>query len=397
MTLAVPASSDPGLSVVMVSYGAWELTERAISALIANTDLPLELIVVDNLSDERTRAQLAELRNVQLILNDENRGFGPANNQGAKQARGEYLLLLNTDAFVHPGWHQPLFDALADPAVGAVVPRLLNVDGSLQEAGALVAADGSVMLYGEGDDPDLPSYRFRRRIDYGSAACMLLRRTDFTQRGGFDERYAPAYFEDVDLCMRLAQDGLRVVYEPRSTVTHVRFGAGGAETASHLSQRNHALFARRWGPELGGRPWTLVNASDQAVIAARDAVATPRLLICSGADQHRLEPLIGTILENWRSARLTWANWPEQGRELDQDAWLARGAEVLDGQDASWLDGRLFHYDAVITDPRCSRGVMATVDRTQPHAARFALDELADPGSLHSRMLFATAGIAPPA
>src|SRR5579859_1580960 len=245
----VAPCDDPELSVVMVSHGAWELTERAISALAEHTERRFELIVVDNASDSHTRARLAELRNIRTHFNTENVGFGPANNQGAGAARGEYLLLLNTDVFVHPGWLEPLIAALADPTIAAAVPRFLYPDGSLQEAGGLLARDGSVMLYGDGEDPDLPCYRFPRRIDYGSAACMLMRRESFLRHGGFDERYAPAYFEDADLCMRFAQAGLSVMYEPRSTVTHVRHGSGEISSATQLSERNHRLFFERWQAE----------------------------------------------------------------------------------------------------------------------------------------------------
>ena len=279
MTQALPDPSHPEVSVVMVTYGACELAERAVEALIAHTRALFELIVVDNGSDDQTRAWLSELRNARLILNDENRGFGGAVNQASEEARGEYLVLLNTDAYVHPGWLEPMLAALGRPGVGAVVPQYLHPDGSLQEAGALLAQDGTVLVYGDGDDPGRLCYRFRRVVDYGAAACMLIRRATFEELGGFDERYRPAYYEDADLCLRLAQRGLSVVYEPRATVTHVRYGSSGAGTAVELSERNRARFVERWGSQLTGRPWAFRDASGQAAIAARDAQASPRILL----------------------------------------------------------------------------------------------------------------------
>ena len=153
MKLVLPDSADPEVSVLMVTYGAWPLTERAVRALVANTNAPFELIVVDNASTDETTARLAELTATRLIRNDVNRGFGPANNQAAAEARSECLVLLNTDAFVHPGWLEPMLETLRQPGVGAVLPRYLHLDGSLQEAGGLLARDGSVRAYGEGDDP----------------------------------------------------------------------------------------------------------------------------------------------------------------------------------------------------------------------------------------------------
>jgi len=394
------ASQDPELSVVMVTHGAWQLAERAVEALHANTERAYELIIVDNASPNETRDRLPQLADAKLILNERNRGFGPGSNQGAALARGEYLVLLNSDAFVHHGWLQPLLEALAQPAVGAVVPRYLNADGTLQEAGALIARDGTVHVYGEGHDAEIGSYRFRRAVDYGSAVCMLIRRETFMALGGFDERYAPAYYEDADLCLRLAECGLPVVYEPRSTVTHVRYGSGGADAAATLSERNRRLFAQTWRSRLAGRPITFERASDQTVIIARDALATPRLLICSPSGEPGVEELVGTLVSGWLRGRFTWVTEGVPSNGFDLDGWLTAGVEVLEQRDPSWLRGRLFHYDAVLIGAGTSGPLLEAIRRTQPQAPQIALRELAEThGELVSQLvpLLARAGIAPPA
>src|SRR5207248_2545867 len=133
---------------------------------------------------------------------------------------------LNNDAIVREGWLAPLVGAVrGDRQVGAATPRLLNLDGSLQEAGALVARDGSTWSYGHGDGPERPEYRFPRAVDYGAGACLLVRRDAFLACRGFADAYAPAYYEDVELCFALAARGLRTVYEPRSVVMHARGGS----------------------------------------------------------------------------------------------------------------------------------------------------------------------------
>lgn len=377
----------------MVTHGAWPLTERALTALAKHTDVDFEVIVVDNDSRDETRARLAELTSLRVLLNHDNRGFGPATNQAAEHARGEYLLLLNTDAFVHAGWWEPMLATLREPGVGAVVPRLLHADGSLQDAGALLACDGTVRIYGDGEDPNALPYRFRRVIDYGAAACLLIRRATFAQLGGFDSSYAPAYYEDTDFGFRLAQSGLRVVYEPRSTVTHLRYGSGSVDSAHNLSVMNRRRFVASWRPQLTGRPQTFRGASTQAVIAARDAPAHPRFLVCLGTDDPGARQFVEGLIAEWPTARVTW-----RSHEPDVDRWLRRGVEIVAGVGWNWLDDRLFHYDAIVTAPEVDDALSHALHRTQPQAARISIADIprwprSGPADLASTL--ASAGVAP--
>jgi GT2 family glycosyltransferase len=396
--LITVAASRPAIAVVIVTHGAWALTQQAIDALRANTEHSFELIVVDNASEDETRQRLSTLPNIRVIVNDRNRGFGPAVNQGAALASSEYLLLLNSDAFVERGWLDPLLETVQEEGVGAVVPCPLHPDGSVQDAGLLLARDATVLVYGDGEDAGRLEYRFKRVIDTGTAACMLIRRHVFNALDGFDECYAPAYYEDVDLCMRLRARGLSVVYEPRSRVTHVRYGSGSVSEAHELSQRNRAMFLGRWGSQLGGRPATFRFATTQAVIAARDAMTCPRVLICASIDHPSAGAVGSAVMRVWPSARVTWALDGGADPVGASDAWLRMGVEVVCEPDFSWLEERLFHYDLVLLGADSDSGPASALDRTQPQAPRLSLSDLStsqggfDEVSLRQ---FATAGLAP--
>src|SRR5262249_28913496 len=150
-----------------------------------------------------------------VLRNDANLGFGRACNQAAARARGDYLLFLNNDAELAPRCVQALVEtAEKDPRCGAVGGRIVLSDGRLQEAGSIVWNDGTAESYGRGAlDPFAPEYSYRKEVDFCSAALLLVRRDLFERLGRFDDRFAPAYYEDVDLCMGIRDLGFTVVYQ----------------------------------------------------------------------------------------------------------------------------------------------------------------------------------------
>jgi GT2 family glycosyltransferase len=359
--VSVPGIEQPLISVVMVLYGGWEIARRAIAALVENTDPYFELILIDNASRDDTATRVdEEVVGASVILNETNRGFGVASNQGAEQSRGRYLCLLNSDALVQPGWLGPLLEALeGDPTVGAAVPLLLNEDGSIQEAGCVIDSIGHAHAVGSDGDPGDFQYRFRREVDFGSAACMVVGRDVFADVGGFDPAYAPAYFEDVDLCFKLRKRGLRTMYEPRSRVVHVRFGSGSFESARNLMEKNRHLFVEQWGDRLAQRPRLLeVPQYPHQMLAARDADALERFLVIDdrvpfhdrGSGDPRMAQLLNELSGLWPSARITFL--AADGREAARYAepLLGRGIEVVcppvDWD--QWFEERRFHYSVAI-------------------------------------------------
>ncbi len=389
--LAIPATGRPELSVVMVTHNAWEWTRRALEALLEHTDADLELIVADNASDDGTLEGLAAVEGITVLRNSANLGFGPAANQAALRARAPLLLLLNTDALVHPGWLPPLRAVLeADPDVAAAAPRLLHVDGSLQEVGSIVWGDAEVWPYGATRAAAAPEYRFRRDVDYASAACLLLRRSAFVDAGGFDPVYAPAYYEDVDLSLRLWERGLRTVCQPRSEVTH----AGGASTdpgrRTRLLERNRPVFVERWRRLLGLRPPSPVHAEPEDVIPGRDLRCDDRVLVVGDfvpdARQPGLEALLRTLVRLWPRARVTYLALDADAAEESAPPLLAAGIELAwpgDGLEG-WLRQRRHHYGVVIRTSwaASSRPVHGLLEASQPHAHRVVLLDRGAAGDL---------------
>ena len=188
----------------------------------------------------RPRRCFESLTGVTVISNSENLGFLHSTNRGAASARGRNLVLLNNDTEPQPGWLRALVDrAHSADDVGIVAAKLIYPNGSLQEAGGIVWADGEAWNFGNGWDPGLPEYNYVREVDYGSAAALLVRSEVWQAVGGFDARYAPGYYEDADLCFAARDLGWRVMTSPRRSSCTWRAGRWA-------TTRRSAASATRW-------------------------------------------------------------------------------------------------------------------------------------------------------
>jgi GT2 family glycosyltransferase len=121
--------------------------------------------------------------------------------------------------------------------------------GRLQEAGAIIWRDGSGYNYGRYDDPSKPEYNAVCEVDYCSGACILMETALFRQLGGFDERYAPAYYEDTDLAFRVREAGRKVLYQPKAVVVHhegVSHGTDIRRGTKAYQLANQEKFRERW-------------------------------------------------------------------------------------------------------------------------------------------------------
>jgi GT2 family glycosyltransferase len=369
-----PPPDRPEVSIVIPAFGDWEWLTRSLGSVLANTEPCYELIVVDNDSPDDVSSRLAaSTENVRIVRNRKNFGFGPACNQGAAYARGEFLVFLNSDALVHAGWLAPLLDtARGNRRIGAVGPLFLNHDGSVQEAGALLSGDALTGAYGAGHPPASADLDRPRAVDYVSAACLTVRRLAFDEIGGFDPIYVPAYYEDVDLCLTLASRGYLTMFEPRSVVTHVHGWSAEKSVDASVMARNRAIFARRWSHILASRPLTTSDGV-KSIIASRDAPLLDRLLVVSERIPEKGSR--SALLLRELASLCPAANVALLARDaaLDRNNGL-RAVEIapVEGElerARDWLASRRFHYDAVLSLPPRLDSLEREVRNTQPQAS----------------------------
>ena len=221
-SLSFSEQTNPVVSIIIPVYGQVKYTLECLGSILMHTsEVPYEIIVVDDGSPDETEALVGSIDNIRYIRNTANLGFLRSCNRGFKDARGEFVLLLNNDAQVSAGWLTALTQTFADfPDVGAVGPKVLFPDGRLQEAGAIILPNCTTQMVGYEEDATLPKYNYIRKVDYCSGVCLLVRASEFRELGGLSEEFAPAYCEDVDLCLRLKAKGLHTYYNPHATIVH---------------------------------------------------------------------------------------------------------------------------------------------------------------------------------
>jgi len=247
--IAFEPAAAPQVSIVIPTYGNVPYALACLESIARQPpSASLEVLLVEDASGEARIERLAAVRGLRFVRNDANLGFLRSCNRAAALARGEYLHLLNDDTEVTAGWLDALLDTFRLPACGIAGSKLVYPDGRLQEAGAVVHADGREERIGRWDDPARAQYNQVREVDYCSAASILVPRRLFLEVGGFDERYAPAYYEDVDLALRARASARKVYYQPASVVVHHESMSYEPDAARHA--RNRSVFMQRWGEAL---------------------------------------------------------------------------------------------------------------------------------------------------
>ncbi len=246
-------AETPEVSVVIPVHNQFSYTYDCLKSILAAPPTrTFEIIIVDDCSDDETLfGALVFAGGVRLVRNTKNLGFVRTCNAGAALARGKYLFFLNNDTLVKPGWMDELVETFEQvPNIGIAGSKLLFADGKLQEAGGIIWRLGDGWNWGRNRDPGEPAFSYLRDADWVSGAALMIERSLFDELKGFDEYYAPAYYEDTDLAFRVRALGKRVVVQPASTIVHLEGVSAGTDTSGPGMKRfqvvNHAKFYRRW-------------------------------------------------------------------------------------------------------------------------------------------------------
>ncbi len=246
----------PLISILILGYNNVKFTKKCLDSVIENTQYPnYEIIFLDNASSDETSTIVESYgKKVKYLRAEKNLGFVKGNNYASEFARGEYLVFLNNDTEVTKEWLNSLYNTFVyHPDAGAVGAKLIYPDGKLQEAGGVIFNDATGWNFGKGDAPNFHLYDFTREVDYCSGAALMVRNDIFVKLNGFDERFAPAYYEDTDLCFSVRKLGYKVYYCHSSIVTHYEGATAGTDLNKGFKKYqviNQPKFIEKWKDEL---------------------------------------------------------------------------------------------------------------------------------------------------
>lgn len=253
--LSFAVHNQPKVSIVIPVYNQFEYTFNCLESILKNSgDISYEIIIADDCSTDLTKDLEKAAEGIKVIHNEKNLRFLLNCNNAARHAAGEYLVFLNNDTQVQPGWLDALVSLMErDPKIGMAGSKLLYSDGHLQEAGGIMWKDASAWNYGNRQNPNDSEFNYVHEADYISGAAIMIRTSLWKEIGGFDERFAPAYCEDSDLAFEVRRHGCKVVYQPKSEVVHFEGISNGTDVTSGQKKyqvENQKKFYEKWKNEL---------------------------------------------------------------------------------------------------------------------------------------------------
>lgn len=253
--LVFPLVENPQVSIIIPVYNQIHYTYVCLKSILQNSkDVNYEVIIANDCSTDVTTDLDKFVENITVITTKENLRFLRNCNNAAKYAKGQYILFLNNDTQVQENWLRPLITLIEkDDSIGMVGSKLVYPDGRLQEAGGIIWDDASGWNYGRLSNPQDPEFSYVKECDYISGASMMIKHSLWKEIGGFDERFAPAYYEDSDLAFEVRKHGYKVMLQPLSIVVHFEGISNGTDLTSGQKAyqvKNCETFKEKWKNEL---------------------------------------------------------------------------------------------------------------------------------------------------
>jgi GT2 family glycosyltransferase len=389
--IRLPAADEPAVSLIVLLDGAAEMAERCLRAVAAmDGEVPCETIVLLNDPDpELERLVLGSTEGGKAIVCRANAGPGVGWNLGAAIARAPRLATLHEDSEPRPDWLTPLCGAMDATGAGAVGARLYNGDGSVQNCGWVLFRDASPAALQAADAPQALAATEPTPVDMLSAAAMLLDRAAVEAAGGWDERFHPAVFVDIDVSTACWAQGRQVLSVPGAAVRHqggafdCRPGSPltGPPLRTFLYERNRGAFLEKWGAEMRERAAPPVDDASESLRTAvaeelaqarqrveriraggyvpvavpqteRPFTDVPEPVIAKGDGTYAVAPEVERALkEAERRLVEDYCRWlvrweqelsdrlEERGRQLNETGWrLNETAQLLDQRDHQLAD-----------------------------------------------------------
>jgi len=226
--------SNPEISIVIVSWNCWEFLPACLDSIFLQIVPEKEVVLIDNDSSDETAQKVSQqYPQVKLIVNPHNLGYARACNQGIREAKGEFILLLNPDTLLQSESLSRMYNFMKDnPEVGALGPQLLNPDGSIQPSCRRFPTYSTLVweftflsklfpahpIFGSWRMGDF-DFKDLREVDQPMASALLIRKKVTETVGLMDESFR-MFFNDVDYCLRIRQAGFKIVFIPQAKIVH---------------------------------------------------------------------------------------------------------------------------------------------------------------------------------
>ena len=248
--------NDPFVSIIIpVKNNITYLFDCLNSIFNSEYLISYEIIVVGDFSDGGTKilenTHFKYFKNIKIIDNKNNNDFYVNCNLAAKSSKGKYIVLLRDNTKVHKEWLTFLLKQIeSNKNIGIVGSKLIYPDGLLKEAGGIMWKDGDFLIFGKGNDANLSEYNYVKEVDFISAVSIIIKKSVWEIIGGFDERFIPIKYTDIDLSFKVRKIGYKVIYQPKSIVEHSIIISNQSMISEDEKGTIKRLFFEKWENEL---------------------------------------------------------------------------------------------------------------------------------------------------